>query len=190
MKTQESRESRSSSNRAMQSSTDIRQGSEPSRGLSRRQDPFGRAVFDPFDLIRSFWSQWPASPWPSQLSGRSEQLEWAPQIETFQRGNEFVVRADLPGLEQKDITVELKDDGLVIQGERSNQREEREEGYYASERSYGRFCRVVSLPEGAIADSAKATFKNGVLEIVMQAPPHEVSRGRRIEIADAGSEKR
>ena len=100
------------------------------------------------------------------------------------------MRADLPGMQQKNITVEINDDAIVIEGERSNEREERVEGYYSTERSYGRFCRLVPLPEGAIADSAKATFTNGVLEVVLHAPPHEVSRGRRLEIAHAGSEKR
>ena len=57
-------------------------------------------------------------------------------------------------------------------------------------RTYGRFCRMVPLPEGAISDSAKASFKNGVLEVVLQAPPHEVSRGRRIEITEGKDEKR
>jgi HSP20 family protein len=176
MRTQDTRE-----NRTTQSSTDIRQGRDPGRSLARRQDVFGRSIFDPFDLMRSFFSTPLGSPW-SYSSGRSEG-EWAPQLETFQRGDEFVVRADLPGLQLKDISVELKDDALVIEGERSNESEKREEGYYSTERSYGRFCRIVSLPEGAIGDSAKATFKNGVLEVVLQAPPHEATRGRRIEIS-------
>jgi HSP20 family protein len=189
MKTQETRENRQASNRSAQQ-TDTRQERESSRSLSRRNDLFGRSAFEPFDLMRSFLNQWPlGSPWVP-LTGRSEKGEWAPQIESFQRANEFVVRADLPGMEQKDISVELKDDAIVIEGERSNEREEREEGYYSSERSYGRFCRMIPLPEGAIADSAKASFKNGVLEVVVQAPPHEVSRGRRLEISGGESEKR
>lgn len=109
---------------------------------------------------------------------------WNPEIESFQRGDEFVVRADLPGLERKDITVEVRDEALVIQGERTNEHEQEEDGRYWTERTYGQFYRVVPLPEGAIADSVKASFSNGVLEVVTKAPPHEVSRGRRVEIAD------
>lgn len=115
---------------------------------------------------------------------RQASLAWTPEIESFQRGDEFVVRADLPGLEKKDVSVEVQDDALVIQGERHSEHEDRRKGYYSSERSYGQFCRVVPLPEGAIADNAKATFKDGVLEVVMKAPPHELSRGRRLEIGD------
>jgi HSP20 family protein len=188
MKTQETRENRQASGRAAQSAADLRQGRESSRDLARRTDLAARFP-DPFELMRSFFNQWPLTPL-SPLVARSQLGEWAPQIESFQRGDVFVVRADLPGMKQKDITVEIKDDAIVIEGERSNEREEQHEGYYSTERTYGRFCRMVPLPEGAIADSAKATFKNGVLEVVLQAPPHEVSRGRRIEIEGDAGEKR
>lgn len=107
---------------------------------------------------------------------------WMPQVETFQRDSQFVVRADLPGLKASDVTVEVLEDSIVIEGERHNEHEEKREGYYATERSYGSFHREVPLPEGAIADSAKATFKNGVLEVTLEAPPRETSRGRRLEI--------
>jgi HSP20 family protein len=94
-----------------------------------------------------------------------------------------VVRADLPGLEKNDVKVDIADDVLTIQGERKQEHEEEHEGWYRSERSYGSFYRAVPLPEGTIADSAKANFKNGVLEVTLQAPPKEVSRGRRLEIS-------
>src|SRR5262245_14381727 len=187
MKGQDTRDKAAGTHQRTQQSTDIRQGRETSRDLTRRGE---LRAFEPFELMRSFWGQWPlGSPW-STGSARAERDAWAPQIEAFQRGDQFVVRADLPGMEQKDISVELKDDALVIEGERSNEREEREEGYYSSERSYGHFCRVIPIPEGALPDSAKATFKNGVLEVVMQAPPHEVSRGRRLDISSGEGEKR
>ena len=169
----------------------------PARRESRRElttrDPFfgGRSglfdtrdiwkrLFDPFD--RSPFAS--LSPWTGlSPTRRGDLANWMPQIESFQRGDEFVVRADLPGLDREDITVDVQDDALVVQGERHNEHEHEEEGSYASERSYGQFCRVIPLPEGAIADSVKATFKNGVLEVVTKAPPHEVRRGRRVEIA-------
>jgi HSP20 family protein len=112
----------------------------------------------------------------------SELMAWRPEIDCFHRGDEFIVRADLPGIEKKDITVEIEDDALVIEGDRTNEREEQREGYYTSERHYGHFYRVVPLPDGAIADSVKATFKDGVLEVAMKAPPQDAARGRRIEI--------
>jgi HSP20 family protein len=66
---------------------------------------------------------------------------------------------------------------------RGDEHEEEREGFFASERSYGSFCRVVPLPEGAIADTARAKFANGVLEVTVDAPPREVSRGRKVEIS-------
>lgn len=123
--------------------------------------------------------------WGSRQPGFFNQdwrSEWGPAIEAFQRGNEFVVRADVPGMAKEDLTVEIGDDALTIQGERKYDHKEEREGVFRSERSYGTFCRVVPLPEGAVSESARATFKDGVLEIAMEAPSHEVRRGRRIEI--------
>jgi HSP20 family protein len=97
----------------------------------------------------------------------------------------LIVRAELPGLNKDDVHVDINDDVLTIQGERKQEHEEEREGVYRTERQYGSFYRAIPLPEGTIADSAKATFKNGVLEITLQAPPREVSRGRRLEIKES-----
>ena len=110
--------------------------------------------------------------------------DWTPDIETFQRGDEFVVRADLPGTRRSDIALHATPGALTIEGERRPDLEDEHDGTYRSERVYGRFCRVVPLPESAVPDRATATFSNGVLEVVMKAPPREVSRGHTIEIRD------
>ena len=153
------------------------------------RDPWARGWSDPLSSFRRF-----ADDMERRLLGRSAldrsressgfAALWMPQVETFQRGSQFVVRADLPGLNPSDVTVEVADDSLVIEGERRNEHEEQREGYYATERSYGSFHRQVPLPEGAIADSATATFKNGVLEVSMEAPPRESARGRKVEITE------
>jgi HSP20 family molecular chaperone IbpA len=114
---------------------------------------------------------------------------WNPQLETFQRGDELVIRADLPGLKKEDVNVEVTDDAIVISGERRDESVEDREGFYHSERSYGSFYRSIPLPEGTIGDNAKANFKDGVLEITMPAPPREAARGRRIEIGEGTSER-
>ena len=116
------------------------------------------------------------------LRGRSEM--WSPQVEVYQRNNELVVRADLPGLKKEDVTIDVTDNDLIISGERQQEHESERGGIYRTERSYGSFYRTIPLPDGAIADQAKATFKNGVLEIRMPAPPEQVTRGRRLEIKD------
>jgi HSP20 family protein len=108
---------------------------------------------------------------------------WSPQVEVFERGNQLVVRADLPGMTRDDINVEITDGALVIRGERNSEREENEEGYFRTERSYGSFYRSITLPEGVNAENANATFRNGVLEITMPVPKHAEQR-RRLEIRE------
>jgi HSP20 family molecular chaperone IbpA len=121
--------------------------------------------------------RWTTPPW------RGTAMEaWAPDIDVFHRNNELTIRADLPGLKRDEVSVDITDDAVTIQGERKREKEEEREGYYRSERSYGSFCRVVPLPEGAITDEAKANFHDGVLEITMPAPPG--SKGRRLEITE------
>jgi HSP20 family protein len=142
-------------------------------------------------LDRAFGGLWSGggttSSWtPDNSFGPSD---WSPAIDVFQRGNDLVVRADVPGLSKDDITVDIADDQLTIRGERRYDHEEERDGVFRSERSYGNFCRVVPLPQGAITDSAKATFNNGVLEIVLQAPSFDVRRGRRIDIKERAPEK-
>ena len=107
---------------------------------------------------------------------------WAPQIEVFQRENELVIRADLPGMKRDDITVDITEDAVTIQGERRQESEEEREGVYRSERVYGSFYRVIPIPEGAITEQANGNFRDGVLEITMPVPPK--SKGRRIEIGE------
>ncbi|MGH2668602.1 MAG: Hsp20/alpha crystallin family protein [bacterium] len=116
--------------------------------------------------------------------GEPGQGMWSPSIEAFQRGDELVIRAELPGLSKDDIKIEVHDEELTIQGERRQEHKEERGGFYRSERSYGSFYRTIPLPEGARAEAAKASFRDGVLEVVIPAPHREASRGRRIAIQD------
>lgn len=110
-----------------------------------------------------------------------EHVDWSPEIEVKQNDGKFIVRTDLPGLKKEDVKVELTDNLLTISGERKEEKEEKREGYYRSERSYGSFYRQVPLPHGAKTDTAKAEFTDGVLQITMQAPARE-PKPRRLEI--------
>src|SRR5436305_850953 len=80
-------------------------------------------------------------------STRGQSL-WAPQMEVFQRANELVVRADIPGVAPDDVQIDIEDGVLTISGERRQTNEDRQEGFYRSERSYGTFARSIALPEG------------------------------------------
>jgi HSP20 family protein len=144
----------------------------PFRTMQRMADEMDR-MFDDFGFGRRSLRPW-----------RETGAElWEPEVELVQKNNELTIRADLPGLKREDVTVDITDHDITIQGERKHEKEEEREGYYRSERSYGSFCRVIPLPEGAISEQAKASFKDGVLEITMPAPP--ASKGRRLEIAEA-----
>lgn len=117
-----------------------------------------------------------------------DKVEWMPQIEVLHNTGQFTVRADLPGLTKDDVKVEVTDDFLTISGERKEEKEEKREGFYRSERSYGSFYRQIPLPEGARTENAKATFHNGVLEITIAAPKVEPST-RKLEITEPAEEK-
>lgn len=178
-----------------QSQRGLSRASESSRGIARR-DPFDLFEAGPFAMMRRLqddvdrlFGGFGGHSWGAPAAER-QRMDWTPAIEAFHRGNEFVIRADVPGLSRDDLTVEVGDDALTIRGERKYDHEEEREGFYRSERSYGSFYRVVPLPEGAMGDNAKANFKDGVLEVVIPAPSQEVRRGRRIEIGEGTSQER
>jgi HSP20 family protein len=143
-------------------------------------------VFDDFGFGRSWLAPRSSRSWPGAFG--SNRTLWAPDIEVYQRNNELVVRADLPGLKKDDVTVEVTDSEITISGERRQEQESDREGVYRSERTYGSFYRTIPLPEGAITEQAKATFRDGVLEISVPAP-HQATRGRRLEIKESESKK-
>jgi HSP20 family protein len=112
---------------------------------------------------------------------------WTPQIEVYERDGKLHVRADLPGLKPEDINVNVEDDVLTVSGERRDEREEKREGYFHSERSYGRFERSLALPRGVDPNAIECKFENGVLSLEAPLPKQE-SRGRSIPIGKSGGE--
>jgi HSP20 family protein len=135
------------------------------------------------DMERIFEEAWGAPRFPRIFKGFDlAATRWTPNIEAFERNGEFVVRADLPGMTKDNVKVEVSEGELIIQGDRKEEKEQKETGYYACERSYGAFYRALPLPEGVKADEAKATFKDGVLEIAMPAAKAPEKHGRQLEI--------
>ena len=106
---------------------------------------------------------------------------FSPHVDMFERDGKLVISADLPGLTKDDVKVDITEDAVLIEGERKYEHEQREEGVYRSERGYGQFRRQIPLPEGVKSETAKANFKNGVLEVTMEAPQIAKNR-RRIQI--------
>ena len=142
----------------------------------------------PFELMRRFTDQLDRAfegfgSWGAGTSG-----DWAPPVEAFEQNGRFVVRAELPGLSQEDVKVEVADGGLIIKGERKSEHDERGEGFYRSEWSYGQFQRFVPLPyESARVDEATARFHNGVLEVTIPVPEGHASERREIPVQTGGS---
>lgn len=174
----------------------LQRSQEQWRGLASRRDPFDTMWLAPFAMMRRMqedmdrlFGGFGAGRGLAARGRELESFDWAPAIEAFQRGNEFVVRAEVPGLSRDDLTVEITDDALTIRGERRYDQTEEREGIVHSERAYGSFYRSIPLPEGAIAESAQANFRDGMLEVVIPAPSHEARRGRRIEIGQGKGEK-
>jgi len=142
----------------------------PFRTLERFADEVTR-LFDDFGLGRGLGR--------APISG--DFMTWAPRVDVLKHDDELVVRVDLPGMDKNEVKVNIAEDAITIHGERHRSQEEERDGVYRAERNYGSFYRTIALPKGAATDQAKASFKNGVLEIRMPAAPG--AEGRPIEIA-------
>jgi HSP20 family protein len=106
---------------------------------------------------------------------------WVPAMDLVELDDHFVLRADLPGLGEGDVKIEVAGDVLTLSGERRFEHEDRKEGFYRLERSAGAFSRSLTLPEGVDAEAIEAAFDKGVLEV--RIPKPEQRKPRRIEIA-------
>jgi len=106
---------------------------------------------------------------------------WLPPMDLVETEDHFVLRADLPGLSEDDVSIELEDSVLTVAGERKAEHEDKKEGFYRMERSFGQFRRSLTLPEGVDADGIKASFDKGVLEV--RIPKPEERKPRRVAIA-------
>ncbi len=108
-----------------------------------------------------------------------------PTLDLSATGKEYTVTVEIPGVDEKDIRVDLAGDTLTIRGEKKQEREEKERNYYRMERSYGSFQRVLSLPEDADQDGVTAKFKKGVLTLVIPRKAVPESAVKKIEVKSA-----
>ena len=105
---------------------------------------------------------------------------WVPAVDLIEREDSLVLKADLPGLREEDVSIEVRDNVLSISGERKSEHEQSENGYYRVERAYGSFSRSLTLPDGIDADKIEASFDSGVLEVKIPKP--EERKPRRIQV--------
>jgi HSP20 family protein len=142
---------------------------EPLRELGTLQNEMNRLFNTVFDA-------------PSPGNGGTMR-RWMPAMDLVESGDHFVLRADLPGMGEEDIKIELEDGTLTVSGERKAEHEANEEGYYRVERAFGSFSRSLTLPKGVNPDEVSASFDRGVLEV--RIPKPEERKPRRIEIGGA-----
>src|SRR3954466_1548419 len=134
--------------------------------LLMKPEPFSREIDRVFDAF----------------FGQTDQARrWVPPVDLVEAEDHFVLKADLPGLTEGDVNIEVQDGTLTISGERRAEHEQREKGWYRIERSFGSFARSLSLPDGVDPDRIQASFSHGVLDV--RIPKPEERRPRRIAIS-------
>jgi len=124
----------------------------------------GLADFQPFDRMMSQWSA-------------------SPPVDFVEKDGGYEITAELPGLDEKSVDVKLANGVLSISGEKSEEKEEKKEGYYCSERRYGSFRRAFRVPEGVDVDKITADFEKGVLKIQLPKMPESQKEEKKIKIA-------
>lgn len=152
----------------------------------RREVPVRREAESPFlalqdEMNRLFDRFWRGLPAPF------EGAEWpaagfTPRVDVTETDNDVRVSAELPGMDQKDIDVTISRDTLTIRGEKKEETETRKEGYFHAERYFGSFQRTVPLPREVVTDKARATFRNGVLTVVLPKTEEVKTETRKVEV--------
>src|SRR4051794_16712683 len=140
---------------------------EPLRELSTLQNEMNRLFGQVFET-------------PAQSNGGTLR-RWMPAMDLVETGDHFVLRADLPGLSEQDVNIEVEDRVLTVSGERKAEHESTKEGYHRVERAFGAFSRSLTLPEGIDPEAVEASFDKGVLEV--RIPKPEQPKPRKISIA-------
>jgi HSP20 family protein len=146
---------------------------EPLRELSTLQNEMNRLFGTVFDT-------------PAQPNGGTLR-RWMPAMDLVETGDHFVLRADLPGLSEEDVNIEVEDRVLTVSGERKAEQAESTDGYHRVERAFGSFSRSLTLPEGVDAEAVSASFDKGVLEV--RIPKPEQRKPRKISIGVGNAPK-
>ena len=147
---------------------------EPARELSSLQSEMNR-------LFNTFFDT------PTSGGNGGGARRWVPSMDLVETDDHFVLRADLPGLSEGDVAIELEDNVLTVSGERKAEHEEKKEGFYRVERSYGQFRRSLTLPDGVDADAIAARFDRGVLEVRIPKPEERKPRKVAIQVGDSAA---
>jgi HSP20 family protein len=127
-------------------------------------------------------------------AGSTGARRWVPAMDLVETEGALVLKADLPGLDRDDVTIEIKDGVLNVSGERKAEHTENADGYYRVERSFGSFSRSLTLPKGVDAERVSASFDKGVLEVSIPKPeervPHRVEIGNGTATVNGSAEEK
>jgi HSP20 family protein len=159
----------------------------PRIGRGRDQTPVRRADLDPLrwfqkEINRLFDDFFDDFPLAMRSGERGIAVGFSPRIDVSETDKEVRVSAELPGMDEKDITVEMDDASITIRGEKNEEREEKGKNWLTREQSYGSFHRIISLPAGVDGEKAKAKFKKGILTIDLPKKPGEQAKRKAISI--------
>ena len=149
--------------------------------------PQRRQSWDPFEQMQELMGFDPLEQFGRLLSGRGEGMQFVPAFEVKETKDAFTFKADLPGVEEKDLDVTVTEDRITVSGKRESEQRNEGERYFTYERQYGAFSRSFTLPEGVNADEVQAELKDGVLSL--RLPKRPESQPRRITIGKGGSAK-
>jgi HSP20 family protein len=138
------------------------------------------APFRDFERMRRDMDRFWDSFFERRVRRTEEGGEWLPSLDVAETKDEIVVKAEVPGMDPKDIDISLSDGLLTIKGEKKQEREEKEEDYHLVERSYGTFTRSIRLPSEVKTDKISASYKNGVLKVTL--PKSEEAKQKEIKI--------
>ena len=139
------------------------------------------APFKDFDRMRREMDRLWDSFFEGGLRRRTEEaVEWLPSLDIAETKNEIVVKAEVPGMDPKDIDISLSGGVLTIKGEKKQEKEEKETDYHLIERSYGSFTRLVQLPKEVQSDKISASYKSGILKITL--PKSEEAKKKEVKI--------
>ena len=141
-----------------------------------RWEPFQNVMAGQRDLDQVFKDAFRPFYGDGELSTRT----WAPPVDIFENADNIVLKAELPGVDPKDVEIRVEDNTLYLKGERKFEKEVNEENYHRVERSYGAFARSFSLPNSIAADKVVADYKDGLLTLTM--PKREEAKPKTIKI--------
>lgn len=147
-------------------------------GLARRENPVNELSREMNRLFEDFFGDFDLAP----FGGFGQAGDFSPSVNVHEDDNQFVVSAELPGIDEKDVEISLDNNYLTLKGQKNQENEEKGKNYYRSERRYGSFQRTIPLSAEIDQDKVEAEYKKGVLKITLPKTPEAKSKKKKIAV--------